>query len=200
MRKSVRWAAVAAAALLTAGAGAVPATARDRVARVTGTAEFTLPFSPDQDIRKFSFDVRAAPFTRPFPGRPQGNPMDATGTVRVSHHVAALNLTVTFEAAVDCMITSPGFAALTAIVTRADEPVRDTVGTRVGFSVQDAGRGGRGDRVGYTWSMSADQDENGNWVQAPVGTCMALAPFAPVTRGDLTVHHAELGPDPQPAG
>jgi hypothetical protein len=125
--------------------------------------------------------------------------MDATGTVRVSHHVPEANMTVAFEAAVDCMITSPGFAGLTAIVTRADDVVEDLVGTRVGISVQDGGRGGRGDRVGYTWSMSATQDEDGTWVQSKVGTCMVLAPFAPVTRGDLTVRHAELRPDPQPA-
>jgi hypothetical protein len=65
--------------------------------------------------------------------------------------------------------------------------------------VQDGGRGGRNDRAGYTWSMSATQDENGTWIQAPVGTCMILAPFAPVTHGDFTVRHAELKPDPQPA-
>jgi hypothetical protein len=198
MRNTARWAALAAATLAVV-AGAVPATAGDRVARVTGSAEFTLPFSPDDDVRRFTFDAKAAPFTRPFPGRPQGNPMDATGTVRVYHHVPGAGITVTFEAAVDCMITSPGFAGLTGVVTRADEPVKDWVGKRVGFSVQDGGRGGRNDRAGYTWSMSATQDENGTWIQAPVGTCMILAPFAPVTRGDFTVRHAELKPDPQPA-
>ncbi|BCY12503.1 hypothetical protein L3i22_075910 [Actinoplanes sp. L3-i22] len=163
---------------------------------MTGSAEVTLPFFPDQDVRRFTFDARSAPFTRPVPDRPQGNPMDATGTVRVSHYVAAANLTVTFEAAVDCMITSPGYAGLTAIVTRADGPVADWVGTRVGFSIQDGGRGGQGDRLGYTWSMSGVQDENGTWGQPKIGTCLTIAPFAPVTRGDFTVRHTELKPDP----
>jgi hypothetical protein len=198
MRNTARWAA-GVAAMLAIGVAAVPASAGDRLSRVTGSAEFTLPFSPDDDVRKFTFDAKAAPFTRPFPQRPQGNPMDATGTVRISHYVAESDITVTFEAAVDCMITSPGFAGLTAVITRADDLVADLVGTRVGLSVQDGGRGGRGDRVGYTWSMSGDQDENGNWIQSKVGTCMVLAPFAPVTRGDLTVRHTELRPDPQPA-
>ena len=198
MRNTVRWA-VAAATILTIGAAAVPASAGDRVARVTGSAEFTLPFSPDNEVRKFTFDVRAAPFTRPFPQRPQGLPMDATGTVRVSHYVPDDNITVTFEAAVDCMITTPGFAGITAIVTRADDLAKYMVGSRVGFSVQDGGRRGHGDRLGYTWSTSATQDEDGNWVEAKVGTCMVLAPFGPVTKGDVTVRHAELKPDPKPA-
>jgi hypothetical protein len=197
MRNTARWTA-AAATMLAIGATAAPANAGDRLARVTGSAEFTLTFSPDDDVRRFTFDVRAAPFTRPFPARPQGNPMDATGTVWVSHHVPDANITVTFEAAVDCMITTPGFAGITAIVTRADDLAEHMVGTRVGFSVQDGGRGGRGDRVGYTWSTSATQDENGDWVESKVGTCMVLAPFGPVTKGDVTVRHAELRPDPQP--
>ncbi|GAA2876870.1 hypothetical protein Acy02nite_06580 [Actinoplanes cyaneus] len=197
MRNTVRWVAAAAATITIAG-GAVPASANDPVSRVTGTAEFRLPFAPDNDVRQFSFDVKADPFTRPLPGRPQGLPMDATGTVRVSHHVATSNVTVTFEAAVDCLITSPGYAAMTAVVTRADTPVADWVGKRVGFSVQDGGRGGHGDRAGYSWSMSADQEEDGTWVQARVGTCLAPAPFGPVTRGDFRVRHVELREDPQP--
>ncbi|WP_436530056.1 hypothetical protein [Actinoplanes sp. HUAS TT8] len=199
MRKSVRGIAAAATAI-TLATWAIPASAHDRVARVGGSAEFTLPFSPDNDVRRFSFDVRAAPFTRPLPGRPQGLPMDATGTVKVSHYVAATGATVTLEAAVDCLITSPGYAAMTGIVTRADSDVRDWIGTRVGFSVRDGGRDGHGDRAGYTWNMSGDQDENGTWGPAKVGTCLAPAPFGPVTRGDFTVHHVDLPLDRPAAG
>ena len=80
MRNTVRWA-VAAATMLTIGAAAVPASAGVRLARVTRSAEFTMPLSLDNDVRKFTFDFRAAPFTRPFPQRPHGLPMDAAGTV-----------------------------------------------------------------------------------------------------------------------
>jgi hypothetical protein len=163
-------------------------------ARVTGSAEFVLPFSPDDDVRKFVFDVRAAPYTRPLPGLPSGSPADATGTVAVSHMVAANHQTVTLEAVVDCLITSPGTATVTAIVTRADEPVRDWIGKRIGFSVYDGGR--RGDRVGFTWALSGDQNDAGEWGPARIGTCVAPAPFAPVTHGDYTVRHADLTPPP----
>ena len=163
-------------------------------AKVTGAAEFTLPYAPDDDVRRFSFDVRATPYTRPLPGLPTGSPADATGTVRVSHRVAGTGVTVRFEAAADCLITSPGNATLTAVVTRADDVIKDRVGKRVGFSVQDAGRGP--DRVGFSWSLSADQNEAGEWGAARIGTCLSTAPFAPVTRGELHVRHAELTPPP----
>jgi hypothetical protein len=176
---------------------AAPATAGSAyrgLARVTGSAEFSLPFWPDDDVRGFAFDATGVPYSRPIPGLPTGSPADATGTVRVSHRLATEGITVRFEAAVDCLITSPGHATLTAVVTRADEPVRDWIGTRVGFSVQDSG-GGR-DRVGFTWSVSADQNEAGEWGAARIGTCLAPAAFATVTRGDYTVRYADLTPPP----
>jgi len=196
MRKTLGWGIVAAAALVTA-AGATPAGAAERgPARVTGSAQFALPYGADDDVRSFSFDARSVPYSRPIPipGGEQGSPADATGTVRVSHWVAAEKITVRFEAAVDCMITSPGHATLTAIVTRADEQARDFVGKRVGFSVQDGGRGR--DRVGFSWSASADQNEAGQWGPSRIGTCLAPAAFATVTRGDYTVRHAELTAPP----
>jgi hypothetical protein len=185
---------IAAAAVLVTGA-AVPAAAADRgPARVTGWAEFVLPYGQDNDVRSFAFDARAVPYSRPIPveGGEQGSPADAAGTVRVAHYVAEQNITVRFEAAVDCLITSPGHATLTAIVTRADKEARDFVGKRVGFSVQDGGR--HGDRVGFSWSASADQDENGQWGESRIGTCLAPAAFATVSRGGYTVRHAELTP------
>ncbi len=189
-----------AAALLAAGTvlvttgGAARSAPPPQPARVTGVVEFGLPFWPDQDVRKFGFDVRSTPYTRPLPGLPTGSPADATGTVRVSHRLADTGETVRFEAAADCLITSPGYAALTAVVTRADAAVEDWVGKRLGFSVQDAGRGA--DRVGFSWVLSADQNEAGEWGEARVGTCLAPAPFSPVTRGDLRVRHANLTPPP----
>jgi hypothetical protein len=194
MRKTIGWGIAAAAVLVVA---AVPAQANGRgPARVTGSAEFVLPYGQDDDVRSFAFDARSAPYSRPIPieGGEQGGPADATGTVRVSHFVAAENITVRFEASVDCMITSPGYATVTAIVTRADKLASDFLGKRVGFSVQDGGRGH--DRVGFTWSASADQNEAGEWGPARIGTCLAPAPFSTVTRGDYTVRHAELTAPP----
>jgi hypothetical protein len=201
MHKAIRWAAaaVAAGAVLTVPARASGSAAPPGVARVTGTAEFALPFWPDDDVRTFRFDATAVPYSRPLPGLPTGSPADATGTVQVSHRLAGDGTTVRFEAAVDCLITSPGNATLTAIVTRADEPVRDWVGKRVGFSVYDGGRDDRGrsrDRVGFSWVLSADQDESGTWGPARIGTCLAPAAFSPVTRGGYTVRHAGLVPPP----
>ncbi|SNR52542.1 hypothetical protein [Actinomadura mexicana] len=179
--------------------GAGPA-AGTPIASVRGAADFRLTFAPDKDVRHFEFDVRATPYTRPFPGAPHGLPSDAAGSVRVSHYLAGQNTTVRFEAAVDCMITSPGYAALTAKVVRADEPVRAWLGKRLGFSVLDAGKDGPGhtrDRVGLSWlAGNADEDGDGNVIEGRSGTCQAPAPFAPVTRGGYTVRHADLVPPP----
>lgn len=195
MRKTLGWAIAAAAMLVVA---ATPAgAASHRPAQVTGSAEFVLPYGQDSDVRSFAFDARSVPYSRPIPlpGGENGSPADATGTVRVAHWLAAENITVRFEAAVDCMITSPGHATVTGVVIRADEKASDFLGQRVGFSVQDGGRGR--DRVGFTWSASADQNEAGQWGPARVGTCLAPAAFATVTRGNYTVRHAELTAPPE---
>ncbi|MFB4318426.1 hypothetical protein [Actinomadura sp. 21ATH] len=166
------------------------------IASVRGSADFRLTFAPDEDVRNFTFDARAEPYSRPLPGLPEGLPSDATGTVKVSHYVAKDKVTVRFEAVVDCMTTSPGNAALTAKVVRADDVVKDWVGKRLGFSVQDGPKGR--DRVGFSWSIgNADQNEQGEWVEGRVGTCQAPAAFAPVTRGGYQVRHVDLAPPPQ---
>jgi hypothetical protein len=169
-------------------------------ASVRGAADFQMPFAPDDDVRHFEFDARAAPYTRPFPEAPHGLPSDAAGTVKVTHYLAQQNITVRFEAAVDCMITSPGYAALTAKVVRADDPVRGWTGRRLGFSIQDAGRDTPGrtrDRVGFSWLFgNVEEDQDGNAVEGKVGTCQAPAPFAAVTQGGYTVKHADLTPNP----
>ncbi|MEU4531233.1 hypothetical protein AB0F49_23710 [Micromonospora ureilytica] len=195
MRRTLGWGMATAAMVVAA---ATPAGAADhRPARVTGSAEFVLPFGQDDDVQSFAFDARAAPYSRPLPipRGANGSPADATGTVRVAHWLAAADLTVRWEASVDCMITSPGHATLTGIVTRADQMADELIGKRVGFSVQDGGR--HGDRVGFTWSASMDQDEAGQWGPARIGTCLAPAAFATVSRGDLTVRHAELTAPPE---
>ncbi|MFD7155548.1 hypothetical protein ACFV9C_13165 [Kribbella sp. NPDC059898] len=117
-------------------------------------------------------------------------PTDARGTVKISHYVAAWKKTVHAEGTVDCLVTAPGLATLTAKITKAEAPVEDWVGKRLGFSVQD---NGKHDRVGLSWTVvNLDQNADGAWNEARVGTCMAPAPFAPVTKGDYKVVHADL--------
>ncbi|MFB6894469.1 hypothetical protein ACFCX4_34810 [Kitasatospora sp. NPDC056327] len=170
---------------------------------VRGSVRVAYVYSPDDDIR-FVFDVEAAPFSRPLEGIPRGLPTDARGTVRISHHVAALGRTVTSEAAVDCLVTGDGAASFTAVVVRADPEVADTVGRRQGFSVLDGGGHGRSagpDRVGFSWGVAnLDTDGGGRPVEGRVGTCMAPAPFTPVVEGSLAVRHAGLPPLPAGSG
>ncbi|GAA2426246.1 hypothetical protein GCM10010191_43440 [Actinomadura vinacea] len=183
--------AVAATTVAAVAAGTTAAEAAPKTARVTGTADVRLTYWPDKDVRTFSFDAVSAPFTQPKNGAPDGLPTDARGTVKVSHWVADENVTVRFTAEVDCLATSPGNAALTAVVKEADGPVADWVGKRLGFSVQR-------DRVGFSWSVvNGVQNDKGEWEEAKTGTCMAPAAFAPATRGGYKIRHAELQPFPQ---
>jgi hypothetical protein len=195
MRKAVGWGAAAAVLLVAVAAGPAGATERGP-ARVSGWAEFALPFGADADVRSFAFDARSVPWSRPIPvdGGEHGSPADATGTVRVAHHLDAENVTVRWEAAVDCLMTSPGHATVTAIVTRADDYAKDLLGTRVGFSVQDGGHGR--DRVGFTWDATVDRNEAGEWGPSRIGPCLSTAAFGTVTRGDFRIRHAELTPPP----
>ncbi|PWR10850.1 hypothetical protein DKT68_07860 [Micromonospora acroterricola] len=197
MRKTFRGlgtAAVVVTATLVAVPGASATPHAPKTASVGGAGEVRLTFAPDRDVRSFTFDARATPYTRPMPGAPHGLPTDATGTVRVAHRVAADGVTVRFAARVDCLVTAARTATLTAVVTEADAPAAGLVGRRLGFSVYD---GPGGDRVGFSWAVvNADQGPDGQWREGTVGTCMAPAPFAPVTDGDYVVRHAELSPPP----
>ncbi|MGW6912994.1 hypothetical protein ACWGB8_04080 [Kitasatospora sp. NPDC054939] len=174
---------------------ATPGTAAARAA-VSGSARLSYAYSPDDDIR-FGFELEAVPFSRPTSETPQGLPTDARGTVRISHHVASLGRAITSEAEVDCLVTGDRSATFTAIITRADPELADTVGQRRGFSVFDGGSPEHPDRVGFSWGVAnLDLDSAGKAVEGRVGTCMAPAPFAPVVTGDLTVRHTELPPLP----
>lgn len=175
-----------------------------RVAKVTGSAEFGLPFSPDEDVRSFTFDVHGKPYSKPMlPYAPEGLPTDAVGTVKISHRLAETGETLRAKAKVDCLVTAPGTATVTAIVTRADDALKDWIGRRVGWSVHDGGPSHHGrsrDRVSFSWSFSMDQNDQGQWREAKLGTCVAPAAFGKVTRGDYTVRHAELLPKPTSRG
>ncbi|MFD0344568.1 hypothetical protein ACFVH0_38855 [Streptomyces sp. NPDC127117] len=76
----------------------------------------------------------------------------------------------------------------------------DNLGERVGFSVYDGGKdkGRSDDRVGFSWDgVNLLPDGDAAPAEAAVGTCMAPAPYAPVTKGGYTVRHAELPPVPK---
>lgn len=170
-------------------------------ASVTGRGEFVLPHYQDHDVRTFGFDAHAAPYSRPLPGTPTGLPTDARGTATVSHYSAERDTTYTSEARVDCLVTGPRTATLTAVVTKVSPggPEED-LGKRVGFSVYDGGKDNRrsDDRVGFSWNgVNLLPGGDAEPVEAPVGTCMAPAPYAPVTKGGYTVRHAELPPVPK---
>ncbi|MEU0688011.1 hypothetical protein [Streptomyces uncialis] len=179
----------------TAPSLATADTARGKagVARVRGAGRIDYVYSPDDTIR-FGVDAEAVPFTRPLPGvELPGLPTDARGTVRISHHVQATGRTGWSVADVDCLVTGGGTATLTATVRESNalDP-----GTRFGVSVQQ-GRHGQPDRLGFSWgvvNVAADTTEGPK--ASPVGSCMAPAPFAPVTDGRFTVGHTELPPLP----
>ncbi|MGP3973346.1 hypothetical protein ACTWQF_04760 [Streptomyces sp. 8N114] len=168
-------------------------------ASVTGSAEFRLPYVNDDDIRSFAFDAHAAPYSKPVPGVPTGLPTDAYGTVKVTHYSAERDTTYTAEGKVDCMTTAPGSATLTAVITKVSAGGPDWVGKRLGFSAHDGGadRPGRPspdrDRVGFSWAdgVNSTFDPDGQ-KEYSVGPCMAPAAFAPVTKGDYRVRHADL--------
>ncbi|MEU9319657.1 hypothetical protein [Streptomyces sp. NPDC048295] len=169
-------------------------------ASVTGRAVFVLPYYKDDDIRSFSFDAHAAPYSRPLPGIPTGLPTDARGTIRVSHYSADRNTTYISEGRVDCLITGPRTATLTAVITKVSPGGPPDVGRRLGFSVYDGGKdeGHSDDRVGFSWNgVNLMPAGDAAPEEAPVGTCMAPAPYAPVTKGGYTVRHAELPPVPK---
>ncbi|MFG2089367.1 hypothetical protein [Spirillospora sp. NPDC048824] len=165
---------------------------------MSGSAKIRLTYWPDQDVRAFTINARAVPYSAPKPGVPDGLPTDARGIVNISHHSPEAGWTVRSEARVDCLATSPGNATLTAVVTKADEPIKDWIGRRFGFTVHDGGPGGRHDRMGFSWSVvNGDQNEEGEWGEGKVGTCMGPAAFAPVTKGGYNVRHADLLPVPK---
>ncbi|MFD0621720.1 hypothetical protein ACFQ2K_01775 [Streptomyces sanglieri] len=183
-----------------ASASAEPREAKPTYASVTGSAEFVLPYYEDDDIRSFTFDAHAAPYSRPLPGIPTGLPTDARGTIKISHYSADQNTTYTSEGRVDCLVTGPHTATLTAVITEVGPGGPPDVGRRVGFSVYDGGKGRgqrSGDRVGFSWSgVNLLPNGDAEPEEAPVGTCMAPAPYAPVTKGGYKVTHAELPPVP----
>ncbi|MFD7920938.1 hypothetical protein ACFV3R_17150 [Streptomyces sp. NPDC059740] len=190
--------AIAVSAVVVTGATTASGSPRERPAQasVTGSATFRLPYLKDDDVRSLTFDAHAAPYSRPIPGVPSGLPTDAHGTVAISHYSADRDITYTAAGRVDCLVTAPGSATLTAVITEVSAGGPNWRGKRLGFSVRDGGvdRPGKAsrDRVGFSW------DDGVNWTRGAekhmdaVGSCMAPAAFAPVTKGGYRVRHADL--------
>ncbi|MFH8382370.1 hypothetical protein ACH4E7_15700 [Kitasatospora sp. NPDC018058] len=175
-------------AALTAPAPAVAKDSGDASgpARVTGSARILYGIVPDDEIW-FTIDAEGAPHSHPLPGLPNGLPTDARGTVHFSHRTASGDFREA-DATVDCLATGGPVATLTAVITKSNGM---TVGDRIGLSIYDAHGHGK-DRLGFSWGVgNADVDKDGHLYQPVVGTCMALAPFAPVTRGGYTVHSVD---------
>ena len=175
------------AVAVTAGlaVSASPATATTREASVTGAGRVFYAPAPDDDVR-FTFDAHAVSAT----GGQTPQPVDAQGTVRVYHRVAAQGLAVWAEGEVDCVMTSGRAATLTAIVTRTSPELGGWMGKHLGFTVFDGGddSGRNLDQMGSTGPMEGlAKCMAGENSYAPV---MAPAPFFTLQSGNYRVKPA----------
>ncbi|WP_217238584.1 hypothetical protein [Streptomyces sp. AC555_RSS877] len=190
--------AVAASATAVTGATAASGSPQERPlqASVNGSAAFRLPYMEDADLRSLTFDAQAAPFSRPIPGVPSGLPTDAHGTVKISHFSADRGITYTAEGTVDCLVTAPGSATLSAVITDVSAGGPKWLGQRLGFSVHDGGENKPGrmprDRVGFPWDDGVNWTIGADTHMDSVNSCMAPAAFAPVTKGGYRVRHADM--------
>ncbi|MEU9236459.1 hypothetical protein [Streptomyces subrutilus] len=185
------------ATLVAAGpAPAAPAAAAPapKAASVRGGGTVHYPYVPASHDIRFTVDAESVPWSRPLPGLEQGLPTDARGRVTVYHAQPEENFTGVAEAEVDCLVTGGRTATVTAVVKSSNVPGWE--GRRIGLSVQDGERGAP-DRVGFSWGIAnVDPKPDGSPAQAPVGTCMAPAPFTEVTKGGFRVTPAPLAPQP----
>ncbi|MFE7586756.1 Repetin [Streptomyces gardneri] len=172
MNRRTKIVAVAAAVLLTLGAGGIaaasvdeapaPAAARATVseaAALTGTAKL---YRPAGDDITFSFDAHLAEKDRQ-------DPMKATGTFRFSHYKGDWGGYAKVK--VDCLTTGGKVAVVSGVVVETD--VKEFKKARVGVTVHDDANG---DRLGYTW-MTADPKKD------KVPPCLSGAPFEKVKEG-----------------
>ncbi|MFE7510867.1 Repetin [Streptomyces sp. NPDC057540] len=174
MNRRTKIVAVAAALLLTLGAGGV-ATASGgdaghgahgvrEAAALTGTAKL---YRPAGDDITFSFDAHLA-------AKDNTDPQAATGTFRFSHYKDGKGGYAV--AKVDCLTTGGKVAVVTGEVIETD--VDAFRNKRVGVSVHDDGKR---DRLGYSWV--------GKETDLEVPPCLSAAPFEKVLpgTGDFTV-------------
>ncbi|MFH8842630.1 Repetin [Streptomyces sp. NPDC017868] len=168
MNRRTKTIAVAAAVLLTLGAGGVAvASGGDgghgtgvvrEAAALTGTAKL---YRPAGDDITFSFDAHLA-------SKDNKDPQAATGTFRFSHYKDGKGGYAV--AKVDCLTTGGKVAVVTGKVIETD--VDAFRNKRVGVSVHDDGKH---DRLGYSWVGSDTNLE--------VPPCLSAAPFEKVQSG-----------------
>ncbi|MER7517436.1 Repetin [Streptomyces sp. NPDC126499] len=164
MDRRTKIAAVAAALLITAGAGGSATASGDgkggsrEAAALTGTAKL---YRPAGDDITFSFDAHLA-------AKDTMDPQAATGTFRYSHYKNGKGGYAV--AKVDCLTTGGKVAVVTGVVTETD--LDHLRGKRVGISVHDDGKR---DRLGYSWV--------GRDAHLEVPPCLSAAPFEKVRAG-----------------
>ncbi|GGT53085.1 hypothetical protein [Streptomyces purpureus] len=159
----------------TAAAAAKPV----KEASLTGSA--TMDRGKNGDRVTFAFDARG------FAPTDVGG--TSRGTFRFTHHSPDGKKGAWFEGRIDCLLTGGPVATATGIIERTDHPDRRIKGKRVGFTVYDGGKGGRHDRVGYSWAVEDIPD-------AKVPVCLSAAPYETAKSGDFTVNHL-LPPTPK---
>ncbi|MEW1906040.1 Repetin [Streptomyces sp. NPDC086147] len=169
MNRRTKFAALAAALLITAGAAGSAVASADgggsaarhgerEAATLTGTAKL---YRPAGDDITFSFDAHLA-------AKDNKDPQAATGTFRFSHYKDGEGGYAV--AKVDCLTTGGPVAVVTGVVIETD--VDGFRNKRVGVSVHDDGRR---DRLGYSWITKGDYQE--------LPPCMSAAPFEKVKAG-----------------
>ncbi|MEU6624579.1 Repetin [Streptomyces litmocidini] len=168
MNRRTKIVAVAAAVLLTLGAGGVAvASGGDgghgthpvrEAAALTGTAKL---YRPAGDDITFAFDAHLA-------AKDNKDPQAATGTFRFSHYKDGKGGYAV--AKVDCLTTGGKVAVVTGKVIETD--VDAFRNKRVGVSVHDDGKH---DRLGYSWV--------GRETNLEVPPCLSAAPFEKVLAG-----------------
>ncbi|MFG2333875.1 Repetin [Streptomyces sp. NPDC048604] len=170
MNRRTKFAAVAAALLMTAGAAgsAVASGDGDRrgereAAALTGTAKL---YRVASDDITFSFDAHLA-------AKDVKDPQAATGTFRFSHYKGGGGGYAV--AKVDCLVTGGKVAVVTGVIVETD--MKDLKNKRVGVSVHDLGKR---DRLGYSWV--------GRETDLEVPPCLSSAPFEKTKAGTGDFH------------
>ncbi|MET9376807.1 Repetin [Streptomyces sp. NPDC003035] len=171
MNRRTRITALAAAVLISAGAGGSAVASGDgaggsrEAAALTGTAKL---YRPAGDDITFTFDAHLA-------AKDNKDPRAATGTFRFSHYKGDWGGYAVVK--VDCLATGGKVAVVTGVVTETD--VKEFRDRRVGVSVHDMGKH---DRLGYSW-LTQDPEKD------DVLPCHSAPPFEKTKAGtgDFTV-------------
>ncbi|MEU6876896.1 Repetin [Streptomyces sp. NPDC046712] len=165
MNRRTKIAALAAAALITAGAAGSAVASGDgeggsrEAAALTGSAKI---YRVASDDITFSFDAHLA-------AKDNKNPEAATGTFRFSHYKGDWGGYAVVK--VDCLATGGKVATVTGRVVETD--VKEFQDRRIGVSVHDLGKH---DRLGYSWLTQGPD-------QGDVPPCHSPAPFEKTKAG-----------------